>query len=393
MTLPLDMNFLNSAKKPVSFINIYSQNSGNYILKTYACEPLNRNKVKCNNAVGVFMYFPENYRPLLGQHETEKAIKDAKDTFERSLSGALRLSRVTSPIFVPSGSGINDDLNGIENPVRFSVKNLGGENMEIIQSLAKWKRMALADYGVKPGKGIYTDMNALRPDDDIDEIHSIYVDQWDWEKVMDESERNLDYLKRTVRDIYSAIKRTAFLLEEDYPQLHDTLPESITFVHTEEAAAQYPDLTPQQREKELARKYGAVFLIGIGYGNPPHSGRAPDYDDWSTETEDGYHGLNGDIIVWDTVRQDSLELSSMGIRVNKEALLRQLEIRGCMDRKDLYWHKRLLAGEYPQTIGGGIGQSRLCMFLLHKAHVGEVQASIWQEDARREALSKGFSLL
>ena len=339
------------------------------------------------------MYFPENYRPLLGQHETEKAIKDAKDTFERSLSGALRLSRVTSPIFVPSGSGINDDLNGIENPVRFSVKNLGGENMEIIQSLAKWKRMALADYGVKPGKGIYTDMNALRPDDDIDEIHSIYVDQWDWEKVMDEGERNLDYLKRTVRDIYSAIKRTAFLLEEDYPQLHDTLPESITFVHTEEAAAQYPDLTPQQREKELARKYGAVFLIGIGYGNPPHSGRAPDYDDWSTETEDGYHGLNGDIIVWDTVRQDSLELSSMGIRVNKEALLRQLEIRGCMDRKDLYWHKRLLAGEYPQTIGGGIGQSRLCMFLLHKAHVGEVQASIWQEDARREALSKGFSLL
>ena len=339
------------------------------------------------------MYFPEGYKPLLSQHETEKAIKAAKDIFERELSGALRLSRVTSPLFVPSGSGINDDLNGIEAPVSFSVKNLSGEKMEIIQSLAKWKRMALADYSVKPGRGIYTDMNALRPDDDIDAIHSIYVDQWDWEKVMKDDERNIDYLKATVRNIYSAIKRTAFLLEEDFRVLHDTLPENITFVHTEDAAAEYPSLTPQEREKELAKRYGAVFLIGIGYGNPPHSGRAPDYDDWSTETENGRHGLNGDIIVWDTVRNDSLELSSMGIRVNKEALLRQLEIRNCMERKDLYWHKRLLAGDYPQTIGGGIGQSRLCMFLLHKAHIGEVQASVWPESARSEAKSHGFNLL
>ena len=339
------------------------------------------------------MYFPEGYKPLLSQHETEKAIKAAKDIFERELSGALRLSRVTSPLFVPSGSGINDDLNGIEAPVSFSVKNLSGEKMEIIQSLAKWKRMALADYSVKPGRGIYTDMNALRPDDDIDAIHSIYVDQWDWEKVMKDDERNIDYLKATVRNIYSAIKRTAFLLEEDFRVLHDTLPENITFVHTEDAAAEYPSLTPHERERELAKRYGAVFLIGIGYGNPPHSGRAPDYDDWSTETENGRHGLNGDIIVWDTVRNDSLELSSMGIRVNKEALLRQLEIRNCMERKDLYWHKRLLAGDYPQTIGGGIGQSRLCMFLLHKAHIGEVQASVWPESARSEAKSHGFNLL
>ena len=339
------------------------------------------------------MFFPEGYKPLLGQHETEKAIKDAKDTFERSLSGALRLSRVTSPLFVPAGAGINDDLNGVENPVRFSVRNLGGEKMEIIQSLAKWKRMALADYRVRPGRGIYTDMNALRPDDDIDAIHSIYVDQWDWERVMDEKERNLPYLKDTVRRIYGAIKRTAFLLEEDYPMLHDTLPEEITFVHTEDAAREMPELTPQERERELAKRYGAIFLIGIGYGNPPHSGRAPDYDDWSTETESGCHGLNGDIIVWDTVRSDSLELSSMGIRVDRESLLRQLEIRDCMDRKNLYWHRRLLAGEYPQTIGGGIGQSRLCMFLLHKAHIGEVQASIWQEEARKEAAERGFSLL
>ncbi len=339
------------------------------------------------------MIFPEGYRPLLGQHETEKAIKDAKDIFEKELSGALRLSRVTSPLFVPSGSGINDDLNGVENPVRFTVSNLGGTHMEIIQSLAKWKRMALADYGVKPGRGIYTDMNALRPDDDIDAIHSIYVDQWDWEKVMLPSERNLDYLKDTVRNIYTAIKRTAFLLSEDFPVLEDTLPEEITFVHTEDAAAEYPDLTPQQREKELAKRYGAVFLIGIGYGNPPHSGRAPDYDDWSEDTGNGHHGLNGDIIVWDTVRSDSLELSSMGIRVDRDALLRQLEIRGCNERKEMYWHKRLIAGEYPQTIGGGIGQSRLCMFLLHKAHVGEVQASVWPEEARAEALSHSARLL
>ena len=339
------------------------------------------------------MYFPEGYRPLLGQHETEKAIKDAKDIFEKSLSGSLRLSRVTSPLFVPSGSGINDDLNGVENPASFSVRNLGGKRMEIIQSLAKWKRMALADYGVKPGRGIYTDMNALRPDDDIDAIHSIYVDQWDWEKVMFPAERNLEYLKSTVRDIYRAIKRTAFLLSEDFPVLEDTLPEDIVFIHSEDAAAEYPGLTPQEREAELARRYGAIFLIGIGYGNPPHSGRAPDYDDWSEDTGNGHHGLNGDIIVWDTVRNDSLELSSMGIRVNREALLRQLAIRGCEERREMYWHKRLINGEYPHTIGGGIGQSRLCMFLLHKAHVGEVQASVWQEEARAEALSHSTRLL
>ena len=339
------------------------------------------------------MYFPEGYRPLLGQHETEKAIKDAKDIFEKSLSGSLRLSRVTSPLFVPSGSGINDDLNGVENPASFSVRNLGGKRMEIIQSLAKWKRMALADYGVKPGRGIYTDMNALRPDDDIDAIHSIYVDQWDWEKVMFPAERNLEYLKSTVRDIYRAIKRTAFLLSEDFPVLEDTLPEDIVFIHSEDAAAEYPGLTPQEREAELARRYGAIFLIGIGYGNPPHSGRAPDYDDWSEDTGNGHHGLNGDIIVWDTVRNDSLELSSMGIRVNREALIRQLAIRGCEERREMYWHKRLIAGEFPQTIGGGVGQSRLCMFLLHKAHIGEVQASVWPDAVIDDAITHGTRLL
>ena len=336
--------------------------------------------------------FPDGYRPILNQHDTEKAIKAAKDLFEREIAGALKLSRVTSPLFVASGSGINDDLNGVERPVSFPVKNMGEKRMEIVQSLAKWKRMALADLGFKPGYGLYTDMNAIRPDDDIDAIHSIYVDQWDWEKVMDEGERNLDYLKKTVITIYGAIKRTAFNISELYPQLDDYLPEDITFVHTEEAKAMWPDKSPDEREYELAKKYGAVFLIGIGYGNPPHSGRAPDYDDWSTPTVDGYHGLNGDIIVWDKVRGKNLELSSMGIRVDRASLLEQLKIRNAEERKDLYWHKRLLDGEFPQTIGGGIGQSRLCMFLLHKAHIGEVQASVWPEEAHREAMKVGTHL-
>lgn len=341
-------------------------------------------------------FFPDGYRPLLSNRETERAIKIVKDLFEKELSGALRLSRVTSPLFVPSGSGINDDLNGVERPVRFPVGKLAGQEMEIVQSLAKWKRMALADYGYSEGYGLYTDMNALRPDDDIDEIHSIYVDQWDWEQVIAPDERNLEKLKETVREIYSAIKRTEFLIHETYECIKPCLPKEITFIHSEDLLAQYPDLDAPAREREAARKYGAVFIIGIGAplaDGTPHSGRAPDYDDWSTPTSDGHVGLNGDIIVWDTVRNNSLELSSMGIRVDQEALLRQLEAKGCMERKDLYWHKRLLAGDFPQTIGGGIGQSRLCMFLLKKAHIGEVQASVWQEEARQEAHSLGFSLV
>lgn len=339
--------------------------------------------------------FPDGYRPILNQHDTEKAIKAAKDIFEKELSGSLRLSRVTSPLFVASGSGINDDLNGVERPVSFPVKNMGEKKMEIVQSLAKWKRMALADLGFKPGYGLYTDMNAIRPDDDIDCIHSIYVDQWDWEKVMVEGERSLDFLKKTVSSIYDVIRRTSFRLSEFYPQLGDDLPESIAFVHSEELALEFPDLSPDEREYEAAKRYGAVFVIGIGYGNPPHGGRAPDYDDWSAEVSDGgslYHGLNGDIIVWDSVRQRNLELSSMGIRVDKDALLRQLSIRGLESRRELYWHSRLLAGDFPQTIGGGIGQSRLCMFLLKKAHIGEVQASVWPNEVYEEAARHGAHL-
>ena len=339
---------------------------------------------------------PAGYRPLLDQQMTERAIKFVKDTFERELSGELKLSRVTSTLFVKANSGINDDLNGVERPVRFNVGNMDDTPMEIVQSLAKWKRMALADHGFQPGTGLYTDMNAIRPDDDIDNIHSIYVDQWDWERVMQEGERNLDFLKNIVRRIYEAIKRTQFLVSEHYPVCAQDLPDEITFIHSEEARAMYPDLDPAQREKELARKYGAIFVIGIGMplsDGVSHGGRAPDYDDWSTPNSDGYCGLNGDIIVWDSVRNDSLELSSMGIRVSPESLLRQLDIRGCRERADLYWHKRLLAGEYPQTIGGGIGQSRLCMFLLRKAHIGEVQASVWPDEDRKTAEEAGIVLM
>ena len=340
--------------------------------------------------------FPPDYRPLLDQWLTEKAIKFIKDTFERELSGELYLSRVTSPLFVPKGSGINDDLNGIERPCSFPVLNLNNEVMEIVQSLAKWKRMALADYGFTANTGLYTDMNAIRPDDDIDEIHSIYVDQWDWELVMPNQSRTVDYLKFVVKRLYRVIKRTEFLVSEMFPACQVQLPESITFVHAEEALERYPQLAPAERERELAREYGAIFLIGVGYplrDHVVHGGRAPDYDDWSTETINGYHGLNGDIVVWDHVRRDSLELSSMGIRVDQETLLRQLEMRNAVERKDLYWHKRLLNGEFPQTIGGGIGQSRICMFLLKKAHIGEVQASIWPREFHQEAAEHQVRLL
>jgi len=340
-------------------------------------------------------FFPKDYKPSLDPKQTERAIKYVKDTFERELSGELRLSRVTSPLFVPRNSGINDDLNGVERPVRFEVGNMDNKQMEIVQSLAKWKRMELADLHFAKGTGIYTDMNAIRPDDDIDAIHSIYVDQWDWERVMDDSERNINFLKETVAKIYQAIKRTEFLVSENYPTCQPTLPEKITMIYSEDAQKMYPSLSPPEREQKLAKEYGAIFIMGIGAplaDGISHGGRAPDYDDWSTPSGEGHVGLNGDIIVWDTIRNDSIELSSMGIRVNKESLLRQLKMRDCEERKDLYWHKRLLSNEFPQTIGGGIGQSRVCMLLLHKAHIGEVQASVWPKALLQAAEEQGVRL-
>ncbi len=330
---------------------------------------------------------PQGYKSLLDQKNTERAIKFVKDTFERELSSELRLSRVTSTLFVPVGSGINDDLSGVERPVRFRLGRMGDKEMEVVHSLAKWKRMVLADHGYAAGHGIYTDMNAIRADDMMDNKHSIYVDQWDWEAVISESDRNLDYLKRTVRKIWQAIKRTEFLVGEYYPMMNPTLPEEITFVTSQELCDKYPDLTPEERENEAARQFGAIFVIGIGAplsDGEVHGMRAPDYDDWH---------LNGDIIVWDTVREDSLELSSMGIRVNREVLLEQLKASGKEERLSLYWHKRLLNGDFPETIGGGIGQSRLCMLLLHKAHIGEVQASVWSDEDRAACQKAGIALM
>jgi len=303
-----------------------------------------------------------------------------KDFFEVNLAAELRLSRVTAPLFVLRGTGINDDLNGVEMPVSFPIADMNGQTAEIVQSLAKWKRMMLADYRIKHGYGLYTDMNAVRPSEQLDNLHSLYVDQWDWERVISPGERTISFLKGIVRKIYAVIKRTEFHLGDRYPFIKPELPDEITFIHAEELQQRYPDLNPRQREEEAVREYRAVFIIGIGAplaDGIPHDGRAPDYDDWITGTSNGFRGLNGDIIVWNDLLNRSFELSSMGIRVDGDALLRQLELTGSMARKELLFHRRLLNNELPLSIGGGIGQSRLCMYFLRKAHIGEVQVGLW----------------
>ncbi len=329
------------------------------------------------------LFFPENYKPKLDVKQTEKAIKFVKDFFQENLSAELRLRRVTAPLFVLKGTGINDDLNGVERPVTFAVKEMNDAKAEVVHSLAKWKRLMLAQYGIPVGYGIYTDMNAIRPDEELTNIHSLYVDQWDWEKVLTGKQRNLEYLKKVVTQIYSVLLRTEFMVYENYPAIKPLLPEEIHFVHAEELAKRFPKLTPKEREYAITKEFGAVFIIGIGGAladGEKHDGRAPDYDDWSSENSDGYKGLNGDIVIWNPVLQQSLEISSMGIRVDKESLVRQLDICGLSDRKELMFHKKLLKDELPQSVGGGIGQSRLCMYLLRKAHIGEVQASLWPEE-------------
>ena len=343
------------------------------------------------------LYCPAGYRPLLDELTTEKAIREIKDEFQNNLAFELKLQRVTAPLFVRSGTGLNDDLNGVERPVSFEVKDAGGVRAEIVHSLAKWKRMKLSWLKTAPGYGIYTDMNAIRADEELDNIHSLYVDQWDWEKVMLPEERTLEYLKATVRRIYYALRRTEASICADYDVLKPFLPEEITFVHTEDLEVQYPELTPRQREQAAAEAYGAVFLIGIGGKMPlsgsPWDGRAPDYDDWTTATGGGHHGLNGDIIVYNPVLRTSYEVSSMGIRVDRLTLLSQLEERGATERTKLAFHQSLLSGELPQTCGGGIGQSRLCMLLLQKAHIGEIQASIWPESMVEECRRHNIPLL
>ena len=327
--------------------------------------------------------------------ETEEAITFVKDTFARELARQLHLYKVSAPLVVLDGTGINDDLNGIERPVGFPIKALDEQRAVVVHSLAKWKRVRLQQLGIPAGKGLLTDMRALRPDEDYSPIHSIYVDQWDWEKHMLPEQRTIPFLKATVETIYGALKTTEHQVAEAFG-IAPVLPARITFLHAEELLRRYPDLTPKQREHEAAREYGAVFLMGIGgelsHGEI-HDGRAPDYDDWSSLNEDGHRGLNGDILLWNPVLETSFEISSMGIRVDKDALTRQLELRGCPERQGLQFHQQLLADALPQSIGGGIGQSRVCMFLLRKAHIGEVQVSLWPEAVRAEMAETGVGLL
>ena len=328
---------------------------------------------------------PEGYASHLSLRETELAIKKVKDFFERDLSIELNLTRVSAPLFVNAKSGMNDNLNGTERPVSFDV--FSGEQFEIVHSLAKWKRYALALYGFEENEGLYTDMNAIRRDEDTDNIHSIFVDQWDWEKIIRKENRTVETLKKTVKLIYAALRHTEYYITKEYNFIGSLLPEKITFLTTLELEEKYPTLSRKEREKAAAKEYGAIFLMGIGGAlkdGQPHDGRAPDYDDWD---------LNGDIIVYYPVLDIALELSSMGIRVDEEALLRQLKIAGCEDRVNYPFHKALLEGKLPYTIGGGIGQSRMCMFFLRKAHIGEVQSSYWDDATLQYCADHGVKLL
>jgi len=320
------------------------------------------------------LIIPENYQSLLSVRDTEIAIKKLKDHFERKLAEVLNLTRVSAPLFVDKDSGLNDNLNGVERPVGFDIKAIKGINIEIVQSLAKWKRLALSQYEFEQGEGLYTDMNAIRRDEDLDNLHSIYVDQWDWEKVIAKSERNINKLKTIVMDIYKVFKETEQYLHNLYPQIEPILPKDIYLITTQELEDKYPELSPKEREDAIAKDKKAVFIMEIGgllKSGIRHDGRAPDYDDWQ---------LNGDIIFWSPVLDRAFEVSSMGIRVDEDTLKKQLEISNNEDRLNLSFHKKIINKELPYTVGGGIGQSRICMFFLKKAHVGEVQSTIWPDE-------------
>ncbi len=322
------------------------------------------------------LIIPEHYDPRLDIRETQDAIKYIRDTFQKEMGREMHLERISAPLFVEKSSGLNDNLNGVERPVSFDMAAIPGETMEVVHSLAKWKRMALKEYGFQPGEGLYTNMNAIRRDEELDNLHSCYVDQWDWEKVINKEDRNEKTLKDTVRLIFKIIKHMQHEVWYKYPQAVNQLPDDIFFITTSELEAMYPDKTPKERENLITQEHGCVFLMQIGdklASGKPHDGRAPDYDDWK---------LNGDILFWYPTLNCALEISSMGIRVDEASLREQLEKSGCMDRMELPYHKMLLNGELPYTIGGGIGQSRLCMLLLDRAHIGEVQASIWPQEMR-----------
>ncbi len=330
---------------------------------------------------------PEGYESPLSLMESQRAIKKIKDYFQQELAYGLKLRRVSAPIFVDPKTGLNDNLNGVERRVTFTLKDMDELQVEVVQSLAKWKRMALGKYGVEPGNGIYTDMNALRRDEELDNLHSIYVDQWDWEKVINKEDRNEDYLKETVITIYDGIKNLGDYVNRLYRDVRTEIPNEITFITSQELEDRYPDLTSKEREDMAAKEYGAIFLMKIGgalKSGKKHDGRSPDYDDWE---------LNGDIILWNDLLERSFEISSMGIRVDADAMARQLEIAGCMDRAELPFQKAILNDELPYTIGGGIGQSRLCMYFLRKAHIGEVQVSVWPEEQIRICEENNIHLL
>ncbi len=320
------------------------------------------------------LILPENYEPVIDLMESQRAIKKIKDYFQQELAYGLNLRRVSAPLFVTPESGLNDNLNGFERRVEFTLKGMDEQQVEIVQSLAKWKRMALGKYGIQPGHGIYTDMNAIRRDEDLDNLHSVYVDQWDWEKVITKEQRTEEYLREVVTTIYNAMKNLGDYVNRLYRGIQTELPNEIFFVTTQELEDMYPDVTPEEREDLITREHGAVFIMKIGdvlASGEKHGGRAPDYDDWE---------LNGDIILWDEVLDRAVELSSMGIRVDAEAMDRQLTKAGCDHRRELDFHKAILEDRLPYTIGGGIGQSRLCMFFLRKAHIGEVQVSVWPQE-------------
>ena len=331
-------------------------------------------------------YIPQNYHTPLSVYEMQRAIEFIKSNFQVNLSNALNLRRVSAPLFVDENSGLNDNLNGVERPVSFDIPDVG-TNAQVVQSLAKWKRLALKRYEFNVGKGLFTDMNAIRRDEEVDNLHSIYVDQWDWEKVISAEDRNVEYLKRTVRDIVGAISETSDALNIAFPSLHTKLARDVFFITTQELEDLYPDLTPKQREDAICKQKGVVFVMQIGKvlkSGIKHDGRAPDYDDWD---------LNGDLLFWNEPLQCSYELSSMGIRVSPESMDKQLTMAGCDDRRALPFHKAVLNGELPYSIGGGIGQSRLCMLLLGSVHIGEVQASVWDEATREACAKAGIPLL
>ena len=329
---------------------------------------------------------PQGYTAPLPNYELQRAIAFIKSTFQTNLSNALNLRRVSAPLFVADNSGLNDNLNGVERPVSFDIPDVG-LNAEVVHSLAKWKRLALKRYGFHPGKGLYTDMNAIRRDEEVDNLHSVYVDQWDWEKIITREDRNVDYLKSSVRAIVGAVCETCEALDVAFPSLHGKLERKVCFLTTQELEDRWPEKTPKEREDAICREHHTVFLMQIGgklRSGEKHDGRAPDYDDWA---------LNGDILMWNPVLEKSFEISSMGIRVDEESLARQLKLAGCEERAELPFHKMLLNGELPLTMGGGIGQSRLCMLMIGTCHIGEVQASLWDEETLRGCEAAGITLL